>query len=103
MTSLFEKMAMLGKLEGYGQVRTQNISLRGVGGTDPDAIYNLCLILKFTLRKSCHKYNITVCNCIYIHTNITTCSVTQSLCPILLFFKFLNLLFKILMYCHQLI
>jgi hypothetical protein len=40
----------------------------------------------------------TACNCIYIHTNITTCSVTQSQCPAFLFFNFINLFFKIQMY-----
>jgi hypothetical protein len=40
----------------------------------------------------------TVCNCIYIHTNIATCSMTQSHCPIFLVFNFINLFFKILMY-----
>jgi hypothetical protein len=40
-------------------------------------------------------------NCIYIHTNVTTCSVTQSQCPMLLFiffYYFRNLFFKTLMY-----
>jgi hypothetical protein len=30
-----------------------------LGGTDPETIYNLCLILKIMLQKSCCKYNIT--------------------------------------------
>jgi hypothetical protein len=30
----------------------------GGGGADPEAIYNLCLILKIMLWKSCCKYNI---------------------------------------------
>jgi hypothetical protein len=37
-------------------------------------------------------------HCVYMHTNITTCSVTQSQCPVFLFFNFINLFFKILMY-----
>jgi hypothetical protein len=31
------------------QARTQNFSLWGGGGADPEAIYNLCWILKITL------------------------------------------------------
>jgi hypothetical protein len=37
-------------------VRTQNFSLGG-GGADPEAIYNLCLILKIMLQN--HVVNIT--------------------------------------------
>jgi hypothetical protein len=66
-------------------------------------IYNLCFTLKIMLQKSCRKYNITVSNYIYIHTNITTCYMTQSQFPNLLFFNFINIFFKILMYSHQLI
>jgi hypothetical protein len=41
----------------------------------------------------------TVCSCIYIQRNITTCCMTQSHCPMFLFFfKFATLYFKILMY-----
>jgi hypothetical protein len=53
--------------------------LRGVGrgGADAAAIYNLCLILKIMLQKSCCKYNITLFrNCIYIHTTKTKYSMT---------------------------
>jgi hypothetical protein len=32
---------------------------RGEGGTDPEAIYNICLILKVMLQKSC-KCNVTL-------------------------------------------
>jgi hypothetical protein len=31
----------------------------------------------------------------YIHTNITTCSVTKSQCPVFLFYNFIHLFFKI--------
>ena len=41
---------------------------------------------------SCRKHNITVYNCTYIHTNITTCFVTQ--CPILLFFLIVLIYFS---------
>jgi hypothetical protein len=40
-------------------VRTQNFSFGGVGA-DPEAEYNLCLILKIKLQKSCCKKNITL-------------------------------------------
>jgi hypothetical protein len=60
-------------------------------GADPEAVYNLCLILKIVLWKSCCKYNITLCNCVYIHTNITACTITQSPRPVV--FSFLTLLF----------
>jgi hypothetical protein len=81
------------------QVHTQNFSFGGGGrGAEPEAIYNLCLIFKSCVIKimSQVQHN-TVCNCIYIHTNITTRPITQSQCPIFLFF-FINLFFKILMH-----
>jgi hypothetical protein len=43
------------------------------------------------------KHN-TACNCMYVHTNITTRSVTRSLCPVFLFFSFINLFFSTLTY-----
>jgi hypothetical protein len=32
----------------------------GGGGADPDAMYNLCLILKIMLQKSYFKYNCNI-------------------------------------------
>jgi hypothetical protein len=52
----------------------------------------------YVIKIALHVQHNTVCNCIYIHANITTCSVTQSQSPVFLFFNFVNLFFKILMY-----
>jgi hypothetical protein len=69
-------------------VRTQNFS-EGGGGADPDAIHNLCLILKVMLEKSCRKYNCNIALYVnvflYIYTDIITCSMNQSHCPVFLF------------------
>jgi hypothetical protein len=56
-------------------------------------LYISCFMLKVTLHK-CHKHNTTVYNYIYIHIYITTCSITQSQCPILLFFLILLIYFS---------
>jgi hypothetical protein len=42
----------------------------GVGETDPEAIHNLCLILKIMLQKSCCKYNITLSATAFIYIRI---------------------------------
>jgi len=41
------------------QVHTQNFSLAD-GGTGPEAIHNLCLILIIKLYNSCHQYNCNI-------------------------------------------
>jgi hypothetical protein len=64
------------------------------GGAEPEAIYHLCLIFKNCVVSSCIKYNVTLFAAAFMYTNVTTCSVTQSQCPILLFFIFINLLSK---------
>ena len=46
----------------------------GGWGPDHEAVFNLYLILKSALWKSFRKY---MCSCIYIHTDITTCSMTH--------------------------
>jgi hypothetical protein len=52
----------------FKQVRTQDFSLWGEGGgANPEAICNLCLILKIMLYKSCHKYNITLSATAFIY------------------------------------
>jgi hypothetical protein len=66
------------------QVRIHNVSLGGGGLTV--RLYISCFMLKVMLQKSCHKHNITVSNCTYIHIYITTCSVTQSQCHIFFLF-----------------
>jgi hypothetical protein len=54
----------------YVHVRTQNFSLGQGGGADPEAIYNICLILKIMLQNSCCKYNITLSATALIYTQI---------------------------------
>jgi hypothetical protein len=49
------------------QMQTQNFSL---GGAGPEAIYNLCLILKIMLQKSCCKYNTTLSATAFIYIRI---------------------------------
>jgi hypothetical protein len=83
------------KADDWWQECTQNFSLGGGGGgADPEAIYNLCLILKTMLQKSCHK-----CNCnitrfatafIYTQIKLQVPRLTQfkSQGLIFLFFKF---------------
>jgi hypothetical protein len=40
-------------------------------------------------------YHTTMCRCVYIHANITTCFMTQSQCPVFLVFcKFINFNFE---------
>jgi hypothetical protein len=59
-----------GTLQGcyvmYGPVRTHNFCW----GADPEAIFNLCLILKTMLQKSCRKYNITLFATAFIYVRI---------------------------------
>ena len=57
------------------------MSQRGKRRNDPRATCNLCLILKIVLQNhvigiTSHK---TFCNCIYVHKNINTGSMTHSL------------------------
>jgi hypothetical protein len=40
------------------------------GGADPGALYNLCLILKIMLQKSCYKHNITLSATAFIYMRI---------------------------------
>jgi hypothetical protein len=41
---------LVGRMQAETQVHTQNISRRGGGwGADPEAVYNLCFILKIML------------------------------------------------------
>jgi hypothetical protein len=70
--------------------------LGGGGVADPKATCNLFLFKNYIIKIVYLQHN-AVCNCIYIHTNIITCSMSQSQCPIFLFFNFINLFFKILM------
>jgi hypothetical protein len=54
----------------FQKVRTQNFSLGGGGGgADPEAVYNLCLILNIMLQKSC-TYNITLSATAFIYIQI---------------------------------
>jgi hypothetical protein len=55
----------------YCQARTNNFSREGGG----EAVYNLCLILITVLWKLYHKN--TACECIYVHINISTCSIIR--------------------------
>jgi hypothetical protein len=65
----------------------------GGWGADPEALYNLCLILKIMLQNHVVSSQLH-CTRIYVHTNIT-CSMTQSRCPIFLFFfKFYSFIFQ---------
>jgi hypothetical protein len=50
-------------------VRNQNLSLGG-GGAVPEAIHNLCLILKIMLCKSCPKYNIMLSATAFVYIRI---------------------------------
>jgi hypothetical protein len=51
-------------------LRTRNFSLRGQWGADPDALYNLCSILKIMLQKLCCKHNITLPATAFMYTRI---------------------------------
>jgi hypothetical protein len=42
----------------------------GGEGADPEAVHNLCLILKIMLQKSCCKHNITLPAAAFIYTRI---------------------------------
>jgi hypothetical protein len=42
----------------------------GRGGADPEAIYNLYLILKIILQKSCGEYNLTLFAIAFIYIRI---------------------------------
>jgi hypothetical protein len=46
------------------------ISLWGERGADPEAIYNLCLVLKLMLSKSPCMYNITLSASAFIYIRI---------------------------------
>jgi hypothetical protein len=48
-----------------------------VGGTDHEAVYNLCSILKIMSRKSCRKYN---CNVTLFATHVYTCEHNYIFC-----------------------
>ena len=54
--------------------------MEGEEGADLEANYNLCLVLKTMLQKSCHENhsNMTLFAAIsYTHTNVTACCMTQ--------------------------
>jgi hypothetical protein len=52
------------------QVRTQHFFVWGGGGAGPEAIYNLPVILKIVLQKSCCKHNIALSATAFIHIRI---------------------------------
>jgi hypothetical protein len=60
------------------EVHTQNFSLER--GADPEAIYNLCFILKIMLLIYCHKYNrnvtpfATACISVQIQLHVSWCT-----------------------------
>jgi hypothetical protein len=85
---LLESIHRSGQKRNSVQARTQDFSFAGWrGGADPKATYNLCLIfLDYVIKIMLQVQHNTACNCIYIHTKTTTCSMTQSQCPILLVF-----------------
>ena len=61
-----------------GAIHVCTMVFHGGGGADSMAMYKY-LILKIILRMSCQNCHIkTVCYCICIHANRTTCSKTLS-------------------------
>jgi hypothetical protein len=62
------------------QVLTQNFSCGEGEGADPEAVSNLCWILKIVLEKPCLTYNcnLTLFVTVYISTNTTTSSMAIS-------------------------
>jgi hypothetical protein len=44
--------------------------LPGGGGADPEAMYNICLILKIMLQKSFCEYNITLSATVFVYVRI---------------------------------
>jgi hypothetical protein len=77
-----------GQVSGTGVHPEFFLGAGGGRGADPEALYNLYLILKIVFSKSYCKYNNILCNCIYIyiyiciHIYITTCSFTQTPWPV---------------------
>jgi hypothetical protein len=57
-----------GEGEGGGENSSRCKPKTFLGRTDPMAIYNLCLILKTMLQKSCCKYNVTLSATAFIYT-----------------------------------
>jgi hypothetical protein len=53
----------------------------------------MCDFKNYVIKIMSVQHN-NVCNCIYIRTNITTCSMTQSLFTVLLFFDFMSSFFQ---------
>jgi hypothetical protein len=63
-------------------------------------LYNLCLVLKYMLKKSCHNYNCNITLWLHVHTDKYNYMFHDSFTvsgPVV-WFNFINLFFKILMY-----
>jgi hypothetical protein len=77
------------------QVRTQNFSLGGGGSrADAEAVYDFFYFKNDVIKIMSEAQHNTVCTCIYIHTNITAPSMTQSQSPIFLVFYILLIYFS---------
>jgi hypothetical protein len=44
--------------------------LGGGGRVDPDGVYNLCLIMRIVLQKSCFKYNVALSETVFVYIRI---------------------------------